>query len=238
MEKSINPTLFLVSTPIGNLSDITFRALETLKNLEQSFPENFKKVDIIACEDTRHSLKLLNHYNISKKLISYHSYNKEKSANGIIKLLKGKKNIALISDSGTPCISDPGVLLVNKCLKEGINVTSIPGPSAFTTLLSSSGLRSDKFFFHGFLSPKKGRQTKQLLEMEKTEATHIIYESPYRILKLLENINKIFPKKMLCIGKELTKINEKVIRGNYETIIEDLIKQKIAGEYVILIANY
>lgn len=222
-----NSTLFLVSTPIGNLSDITLRALETLKN-----------VDIIACEDTRHSLKLLNHYNISKKLISYHSHNKTKSANGIIKLLKEGKTIALITDSGTPCISDPGVLLVNKCLEENINVIPIPGPSAFTALLSSSGLRSDKFFFHGFLSPKKGRQTKQLLEMEKIEATHIIYESPFRIIKLLENINNIFPKKVLCIGKELTKINEKIIKGNYETILKEINKQKIVGEYTILIANY
>jgi 16S rRNA (cytidine1402-2'-O)-methyltransferase len=227
MNNPSNSTLYLVSTPIGNLSDITFRAIETLKN-----------VDIIACEDTRHSLKLLNHYKISKKLISYHSHNKEKSSKGIIKLLKEGKSVALITDSGTPCISDPGIVLVNKCLNENINITPIPGPSAFTTLLSASGMRSDKFFFHGFLSPKKGRQTKQLLQMKNIEATHIIYESPYRILKLLENINKIFLKKELCIGKELTKINEKVIRGYYETIIEEIVKQKIAGEYVILIANY
>lgn len=227
MNNQLQSILYIVSTPIGNLSDITLRALEILKN-----------VDIIACEDTRHSLKLLNHYDIKKRLISYHSYNEEISSNGIIKLLKEGKSIALITDSGTPCISDPGSLLVKNCLEEGINVISIPGPSAFLSLLVASGFRSDKFFFHGFLSPKKGRQIKQLSEMSQIEATHIIYESPYRILKLLENINTIFPEKNICIGKELTKINEKVIKGDHITIMEEINKIKIAGEYVILIANY
>lgn len=227
MNNQLQSILYIVSTPIGNLSDITLRALEILKN-----------VDIIACEDTRHSLKLLNHYNIKKKLISYHSYNEKISSIGIIKLLKEGKSIALITDSGTPCISDPGSFLVNNCLEEGVYVIAIPGPSAFLSLLVSSGFRSDKFFFHGFLSPKKGRQIKQLSEMSKIEATHIIYESPYRILKLLENINTIFPEKNLCIGKELTKINEKVIRGNYNTIMKEINKLKIVGEYIILIANY
>lgn len=227
MNNHFQSVLYIVSTPIGNLSDITLRALEILKS-----------VDIIACEDTRHSLKLLNHYNIKKKLISYHSYNEKISSDGIIKLLKEGKSIALITDSGTPCISDPGSLIVNKCIEEDINVISIPGTSAFLALLVTSGFRCDKFFFHGFLSPKKGRQIKQLMEMSKIEATHIIYESPYRILKLLENINTIFPKKNLCIGKELTKINEKVIIGNNSKIIEELNKLKIAGEFIILIANY
>ena len=166
-------TLYVVSTPIGNLSDITLRALDVLKS-----------VDIIACEDTRHSLKLLNHYEIKKRLIAYHSYNEKGSTKGIIGLLKAGQSVAIITDSGTPLISDPGFLIVRECRENDIDVIAIPGPAAFLTLLTISGFRTDKFFFHGFLSPKSGRQTKQLEEMTKIEATHIIYESPYRVLKL------------------------------------------------------
>lgn len=220
-------TLYVVSTPIGNLEDITLRALKILKN-----------VDIIACEDTRHSLKLLNYYNINKKLISYHSYNEKNSIKGIIKLLEEGKSIALISDSGTPCISDPGVLLVKECHEKGFKVVGISGISAFLNLLPISGFRCDKFFFHGFLSPKKEKQKKQLLEIKNIEATHIIYESPHRIIKLLDNIKEIFPDKLVCIGKELTKINETIIINYPEEAINNLLKTKICGEFVIMIANY
>ena len=220
-------TLYIVATPIGNLEDITLRALKILK-----------EVDIIACEDTRHSLKLLNHYEISKRLISYHSHNEKNSAKGIIKLLNENKSVALITDGGTPCISDPGVFLVKQCREEDINVISIPGPTALVTLLASSGFRSDKFYFHGFLSPKAGKQKRQLSDMSNIEATHIIYEGPHRILKLIDNIFEIFPKKSVCIGKELSKINEKIIIGNKDEIKALLEEGKIAGEYVILIANY
>jgi 16S rRNA (cytidine1402-2'-O)-methyltransferase len=219
--------LYIVSTPIGNLKDITLRALEILKN-----------VDIIACEDTRHSLKLLNHYEIKKRLIAYHSYNEKASSSGIVKLLQEGNSIALVTDSGTPCISDPGFLLVNECRKNDIDVIASPGATAFSTLLAVSGFRSDKFMFHGFLSPKSGRQTKSLKEMSEIEATHIIYESPYRVLKLIENISKIFLKKNICIGKELTKINEKIIIGDIESVKSALNNEKIIGEFVILIANY
>ncbi len=220
-------TLYIVSTPIGNLEDITFRAINILKS-----------VDIIACEDTRHSLKLLNHYEIKKRLITHHSYNEKKSCKGIIKLLEQGKSVALITDGGTPCISDPGFFLVKECRENDFEVIAIPGASAFLTLLASSGFRSNEFFFHGFLSPKEGRRKNQLKKMSTVECTHIIYEGPHRIIKVLNNIYEIFPKKNICIGKELTKINEKVITGNYDSIINKINTNKILGEYVILIANY
>ncbi|OHD12104.1 MAG: 16S rRNA (cytidine(1402)-2'-O)-methyltransferase [Spirochaetes bacterium GWD1_27_9] len=227
METITPSTLYIVSTPIGNLMDITLRALEVLKN-----------VDVIACEDTRHSLKLLNHYEIKKHLISYHSYNEKNSTNGIIKLLAEGKSLALISDGGTPCISDPGYLLIKECIKEGFKVVPIPGASGFLTLLVASGFRTDSFYFHGFLSPKEGRRKKQLEEMKLAETTHIIYESPYRILKLLQNIDEIFCEKLICTGKELTKINENILISNAKEIKEKIEKEKILGEFIILIANY
>lgn len=222
-----NSVLYIVSTPIGNLEDITLRALNILN-----------KVDIIACEDIRHSLKLLNHYNIKKHLISYHSYNEENSAKGIIKLLQEGKSIALISDGGTPCISDPGVKIVNLCLENNIKVIPIPGASSILTLLVSSGFRTDKFIFNGFLSIKEGKKNKELENIKNIEGTHIIFESPHRILKTLDIIGKIFSEKKICIGKELTKINEKVYIGYYNDVIEKIKKDKIAGEYIIIIANY
>jgi 16S rRNA (cytidine1402-2'-O)-methyltransferase len=227
MSKILPSTLYIVSTPIGNLEDITLRALETLKN-----------VDIIACEDTRHSLKLLNHYEIKKHLISYHAYNEKNSASGIIKLLSEGKSIALVSDGGTPCISDPGYDLVKLAIENHFQVVPIPGATGFLSLLVSSGFRTDSFFFNGFLSPKDGKRKKQLNEMKKIETTLIIYESPYRFLKLLTNIEEIFPDKQISVGKELTKINEKIIIGIPKEIREYFEKEKILGEFILLIANY
>lgn len=227
MEEIQQSTLYIVPTPIGNLNDISIRALNILNG-----------VDIIACEDTRHSLKLLNNFDIKKKLISYHSYNKKGAAKNIVNLLSSGLSIALISDGGTPCISDPGYILINECRNSGYNIVPIPGASAFLTLLSASGFRTDEFFFHGFLSPKNGRKKNQLLKMSKIEATHIIYESPYRIEKTLIIINEIFPKKNVCLGKELTKINENIIVGRALTLLEILKKNKILGEFVLMIANY
>ncbi len=228
MEEIIKSTLYVVATPIGNLEDISLRALNILKN-----------VDIIACEDTRHSLKLLNHYGIKKRLISYHSYNERASSNGIIMLLQSGNSVALISDGGTPCISDPGYLLVNECRKNNINVVSIPGAAAFLALLSQSGFRTDKFFFAGFLSPKEGRRKKELLSLKDIEGTIILYESPHRIVKLLSNIFEIFEKKDIILGKELTKINETIFSGNADEIKKTIEKEsKIFGEFSLLIANY
>lgn len=228
MPEKVQPsTLYIVSTPIGNLEDISIRALNILKS-----------VDIIACEDTRHSLKLLNYYEIRKRLITYHSYNEEHSSAGIIKLLEEQKSLALITDGGTPCISDPGYLIVKECRKKGFDVIGITGISAFLNLLTISGFRCDKFFFHGFLTPKVNKQKKKLSEMKEIEATHIIYEGPHKILKLLENIKEIFPEKTICLGKELTKINETIIIDFPENTINLLNEKKISGEFVILIANY
>ncbi len=219
--------LYVVSTPIGNLDDITLRALNILES-----------VDIIACEDTRHSLKLLNHYNIKKRLISYHSYNEDNSIHGIINLLNQGNSIALVSDGGTPCISDPGYKLIKALRENAFEVIAIPGASAVLTILASSGFRTDRFVFCGFLSIKKGRQAKQLEELKEIEATLVFYESPHRILKLLDNISLIFPEKMVCIGKELTKINEKIITGPAKEIKTALEANKIFGEFAILVANY
>ncbi|MBN2545490.1 MAG: 16S rRNA (cytidine(1402)-2'-O)-methyltransferase [Spirochaetes bacterium] len=228
MSEKVQPsTLYIVSTPIGNLEDITIRALNILKS-----------VDIIACEDTRHSIKLLNFYDIKKKLITYHSYNEKYSCAGILKLLESHKSVALITDGGTPCISDPGYLIVKECRLKGLDVIGITGISAFLNLLTISGFRCDKFFFHGFISPKVNKQKKKLSEMKGIEATHIIYESPHRILKILENIKEIFPDKMICLGKELTKINENIIIDLPENTLNKLKEKKISGEFVILIANY
>ncbi|HOJ64473.1 MAG TPA: 16S rRNA (cytidine(1402)-2'-O)-methyltransferase [Spirochaetota bacterium] len=225
--KTEDSTLYIVSTPIGNLEDITLRALNVLQN-----------VDVIACEDIRHSLKLLNHYNIKKHLISYHSYNEENSSNGILNLLQQGKSVALITDGGTPCISDPGIKIVNLCLKNNIKVIPIPGVSSILTLLVVSGFRTDRFMFNGFLSIKEGKKRKELEDIKSIEATHIIFESPHRLLKTLDLIGEIFLDKKICIGKELTKINEKIYNGTYREIKENITKDKIAGEYIIIIANY
>lgn len=220
-------SLYIVATPIGNLEDITLRALRILK-----------EVDVIACEDTRHSLKLLNHYEIKNKLITYHSYNQRNSAPGIVQLLAQGKSVALISDSGTPAISDPGVLLVKAAREAGFSVVPIPGPSACISLLSVSGFRTDRFFFHGFLSIKRGKRQTQLKEMIPNETTHILYESPHRLIKLLEDIAEIFPEKDVSIGKEITKMNEIIVQGKAVELISFFETNKIAGEFVLLIANY
>jgi len=228
MNDIVQSTLYVVATPIGNLEDISLRALNILKS-----------VDVIACEDTRHSIKLLNHYDIKKKLISYHSYNERASSNGIIMLLKSGKSVALISDGGTPVISDPGYLLVKECRENGINIISIPGASAFLTLLAGSGFRTDKFFFVGFLSPKEGKRKRELLKLKDIEGTIILYESPHRIIKLLDNIFEIFEKKSIILGKELTKINETIFSGSANEIKNIIEKEnKILGEFTLLIANY
>lgn len=220
-------TLYIVSTPIGNLEDITLRALNILKS-----------VDIIACEDTRHSLKLLNHYEIKNRLISYHSHNEKNSSSGIVKLLKDGKNVALISDGGTPLISDPGYSVVGECRMEGITVTAIPGATALIPLLCMSGFRTDSFFFAGFLSCKGGKRRKDLEAYKSIEASLIFYESPHRIEKFVADIAAIYPDKQICIGKEISKINEKTYIGTPEEAQKQLSADKIAGEYAVIIANY
>lgn len=214
--------LFLVATPIGNLSDITFRAIETLKNS-----------DLILCEDTRHSLKLLNHYAIKKPLHAYHKYNEKKKLEQLISLLKEEKNISLISDAGTPLISDPGDLLVKECIAYGIPITAIPGPSAFVQALVCSGFSTDRFQFIGFL-PKKEKELFQVLcELVTYPGVSIAYESPERMEKTVKKLVEINPEIPICISRELTKKFETHLRGTPLSLLREL--HNLKGECVLLI---
>jgi 16S rRNA (cytidine1402-2'-O)-methyltransferase len=219
-------TLYVVATPIGNLKDITLRALEVLKDVKN-----------IACEDTRVTKKLLTHYGIKEKnLIPYHEHIEEKAAKKLINTLKNGEDIALVSDAGTPCISDPGYRIVKLAREEGIKVVPIPGAFAGAVALSASGLPSDKFLFVGFLNTKEGKKTKELELYKKIGFTFIVYESPKRILKTLKLYEKIMPDSEVVVAKELTKINEMFISGKPEDIIEffEQNPDKLKGEFVIL----
>ena len=217
--------LYVVGTPIGNLSDLTHRAENTLKS-----------VDLIAAEDTRVSRKLLNHYDIYVPLISYHDKNEKLQADKLVGRLILGENIALISDAGTPCISDPGYRLVNLARKMEIRVITIPGPSAVTAALSISGIPTDHYYFEGFLPTKKGRKTRFEL-LESLSATIVIYESPLRIIRTLNDIDKYWGTRVLSICRELTKIYEENFIGNVEEAIEYFEKSKPKGEFVIMVAK-
>ena len=218
-------TLSIVATPIGNLSDITFRSIEVLKS-----------VDIILAEDTRTSLKLLKHYKISAKVDSFHMYNEHKKLNSIIKKIKGGTSMALISDSGTPGISDPGFLLVRECIKNGINVECLPGPTALIPALILSGMPSEKFAFEGFLPVKKGR-TKRLNELSNENRTLIFYESPHRINKTLNDLGLIFgDTKKISISREISKKYENTFRGTISESIDFYNNNKPKGEFVIVLS--
>lgn len=218
-------TLYIVSTPIGNLEDISFRALFVLKNVES-----------ILCEDTRKTSILLSKYNIKNKLISYYSRNELIRLDNTIEKLNSGLSMAIVSDSGTPCISDPGGILVNKCIENGIKVTSVPGCSALLHSLVLSGFKIKNFYFQGFLPQKKGRE-KTLTELSKIKTLIVIYESPYRIVKLLSEVIKFFGNKEISIGRELTKIYEQFIRGRISDIYKNIQSLKIKGEFVLIINN-
>lgn len=215
--------LYIVSTPIGNLEDITIRAVKVLS-----------EVDLIAAEDTRKTKILLSHYNINKPLISYFSYNEKKRIPMLIANLKSGRSIALVSEAGTPGISDPSLQLIRDVLTENIPVTSVPGPTAFLPALVASGLPCDKFVFAGFLPQKKGRRT-SLERLSRKHHTIILYESPHRLLKTLNEINNIFGNRKVCIAREMTKKFEEFIRGNVKDVIEHFSKHRIKGEFVIII---
>lgn len=212
--------LYIVSTPIGNLDDITLRALNVLKS-----------VDLVACEDTRHTKILFDKYGIKTKLTSYHQHSKDAKTNKIIDSLANGEDIALVSDAGTPGISDPGQKLIFLCIEKGIEITSVPGPSAFTTALSLSGFDSSQFLYLGFLPHKKGRETKlKMIAAEKR--TVVLYESVHRIKKLLRELSEMAPEKELCVTRELTKKFEDITRGKAAEIV-DSVKEK--GEFVVVI---
>tara|TARA_B100001029_G_scaffold121868_1_gene101338 strand:+ start:8 stop:700 length:693 start_codon:yes stop_codon:yes gene_type:complete len=217
--------LFVVGTPIGNLEDITLRAISTLQN-----------VDLILAEDTRNSKKLLSAHNINTKMMSYHEHSNEKETKRIISLLLDGKNLALISDAGTPTISDPGYGLIRDCIKEEIKIIPIPGASAITTAMSVSGLPSDSFTFYGFLPQKKGR-IKKIKELLNVDNTIILFESPFRLEKTLNQLKEYLGNRSVVIGRELTKLYEEIIRGNLDDVIKYFSKSKVKGEIVIMIGK-
>ena len=217
-------TLYIVSTPIGNLEDITLRALRVLK-----------EVDIIAAEDTRRSLKLLNHYGISKPLMSFWREREDIRSTQVIERLYSGQSVALISDAGTPGISDPGALLIRKAVAENIQVVSIPGPSALIAALSLSGLPTEEFTFIGFLPSRKNQRQKVLKDLCLEPRTLILFEAPHRIIHTLKDVEEIFAERKAAVIKEITKIHEAVLRGTISEIRSKLEKTKIAGEYVIIL---
>ena len=215
-------TLYLVATPIGNLEDITFRAINILK-----------QVDIIAAEDTRQTLKLLNHYEISKPLISYHRHNEEVKVESLIQKLKDGNNIALVSDAGTPVISDPGEIIVKEAIKEEINIVPIPGACALINALITSGLDTKEFCFYGFLSLNKKIRKNKLEEIKKENKTIILYEAPHKLLSTLKDLEKILDNRKIVIARELTKIHEEFLRGTVTEILEKYPEPR--GEHIIII---
>ncbi len=216
--------LYIVSTPIGNLEDITLRALRVLK-----------EVDLIAAEDTRHSSKLLNHYGISKPLMSYWGEKEKVKAEEVLSKLRGGQSVALISDAGTPGISDPGSVLIRRAIEEDIPVVSVPGPSALIAAISVSGLLVKEFIFIGFLPPKRTQRQKILKDLCLEKRALVFYEAPHRVFETLEDMEEIFGERKAVIAKEITKVHEDVLRGNINEIIGMLHEKIIAGEYVIVI---
>ncbi len=216
-------TLYLVSTPIGNLEDITLRALRILK-----------EVDIIAAEDTRRTGLLLKHFGIKSSLKSYHDYNKENKTSLLLDLLSGGRNIAIVSDAGTPGISDPAYFLVKRAVQAGIPVCPVPGATAAIAAVTVSGLPTDRFVFEGFLPTKKGRKTR--LEQLKTEnRTLVLYEAPHRLIRTLNDLLNAFGNRQISVCREMTKKFEEIIRGSLKELIEIFTHRKARGEIVLVI---
>lgn len=217
-----SPTLYIVPTPIGNLEDITIRAINILK-----------EVDIIFAEDTRVTKQLLNHFNIQNKLISSHLYNENQNEEKEIKYLKEGKNIAIVSDRGTPVISDPGYILVKNAIENGYNVVCLPGPTALIPALVMSGLSSGPFTFYGFLNSKESKRKKELELLKSTSYPIIFYEAPHRLIKTLNNIHEILGNRKIAIVREISKKYEEVIRGTVENILKTV--ENIKGEIVLIV---
>ena len=218
--------LYLVPTPIGNLEDITLRALRVLK-----------EVDLILAEDTRTSGKLLKHFEITTHMHSHHMHNEHKTVHNIVQRLKNGESIALISDAGTPAISDPGFLLTRACIENEIEIECLPGATAFVPALVNSGLPNDKFVFEGFLPVKKGRQTRLTLLAEETR-TMIFYESPHKLLKTLIHFEEYFGNdRLISVSRELTKLYEETIRGTVSEVIEYFTTKPPKGEFVIVVSG-
>ncbi|ALI99052.1 16S rRNA (cytidine(1402)-2'-O)-methyltransferase [Rufibacter tibetensis] len=217
-------SLYLVPTPIGNLEDITLRAIRILK-----------EVDVVLAEDTRTSGKLLNHLGIDKRMHSHHLHNEHKAVAHLVERLKKGEKMAMVSDAGTPGISDPGFLLVRACVQEGIKIECLPGPTAFVPALVKSGFSTDRFTFEGFLPIKKGRQTR-LQSLAQEERTMIFYESPHRVLKTLEQFKEVFgAERMVSVSREISKMFEETLNGTLEEMVQTFTTKAIKGEFVIVV---
>lgn len=218
--------LYLVPTPIGNLKDITLRALEVLR-----------EVDLVLAEDTRNTTHLLQHYGIQKPLSPYHQHNEHKVLQHLVQQLQAGKRMALVTDAGTPGISDPAFLIVRECIRQGVKVESLPGATAFVPALVNSGLPSDRFVFEGFLPPKKGRQT-LLKKLAEEERTMILYESPLRLVKTLEELAGYFgAERQASVSRELTKMFEETVRGSLQELAAHFSTKPVKGEIVLVIAG-
>jgi len=229
MEQTLPPltpaTLYLVATPIGNLEDITLRALRTLKECH-----------LVAAEDTRRTGQLLKHYGISKPLLSYFRFNEAKRCQEIIERLRRGERIALVTDAGSPGISDPGQRVVHETVAAGLRVEPVPGPSALVAGLTASGLPTDEFHFIGFLPHKSGQRRKQLEKFKGFEGTLALYESPYRVEKLLAELRELYPSHRVVLARELTKKFEEFLRGTPGELFEALKKRSCKGEFVVMIS--
>ena len=219
-------TLYIVSTPIGNLEDVTLRALRVLR-----------EVDLIAAEDTRHSRKLLSHYGITNELSSYWGAREKTRSDKIIEVLKQNKDVALISDAGTPGISDPGEVLIRKAIDEGVEVVTVPGPSAIVSALTVSGISTHSFVYLGFVPSKKMERKRFYQDISFETRTMVVYESPHRLIDSLDDLASAMPSREIAVCHELTKLNESVYRGCVEDVISVMIDDTIAGEYVIVISG-
>ena len=229
MEKNLPPlapgTLYLVATPIGNLEDITLRALRTLQ-----------ECDIVAAEDTRRTGQLLKHFGIAKPLLSYFQFNEARRSEEIIERLGRGEKVALVTDAGSPGISDPGERVVRAAIAAGLRVESVPGPSALVAALTASGLPTDEFHFIGFLAHKSGQRRKKLEALRSFHGTLVLYESPYRIEKLLVELSEVFPNRTVVLARELTKKFEEFLRGTPAELLELARKRSLKGEFVVLVA--
>lgn len=220
-------TLLIVATPIGNLEDITQRALRVLR-----------EVDLVACEDTRHTRKLLNHFGIDQKTISYHEHNERERAEELCDLIGSGKSVALVSDAGTPLINDPGYRIVTAAIERGISVVPVPGPTAFIAALAASGLPADEFFFGGFLPPRASARRAKLEELCSIRATLVLYEAPHRIVSALKDAKEILGDRRAVVGRELTKLHEDFVRGTLKELVEHFSQAGTArGEMVLIISG-
>jgi 16S rRNA (cytidine1402-2'-O)-methyltransferase len=227
MPASMPGTLYIVATPIGNLEDITQRALRVLR-----------EVDLVACEDTRHTRLLLNHFGIKTKTISYHEHNERQRAEQLCKLLEAGKKVAIVSDAGTPLISDPGFRIVQSAIARGIPVLSIPGATAFVTALVASGLAPDQFFFAGFLPARANARRARLEELSTLSATLVFYEAPHRIAPALRDAREVLGNRDAAVARELTKVHEEIARGSLEELAQRFTGEQAArGEMVVLVSG-